>query len=167
MLSKKWHEDTLSLSPSLLLCLSLPPPSLPQPLLFSLSPPLSPSVSLPLSLSSPLSLSFPLTCAWEKKVAIFVEWDCHDTICEVEGLLYSVTMVYINVNVQNTGVISADNKHESQCLCTEHRGNIWRQWTWMSVPVYRTWRWYLQKNHQKKHERQCHYTEHGRDICRQ
>ena len=45
------------------------------------------------------------TCSGEKEVAKLVEGDGHHSVCEVEGLLYPVTMVNINVDVQDSGVV--------------------------------------------------------------
>ena len=96
------------------------------------------------------SLSLPLlvTCAWEEKVAIFVERDRHDTVCEVEGLLHSITMVNVNVDVQNTWVVSAHTRY------------TW----WMSTSMYRTRRWNL-RTHSTHGQCQCRCTEHRGGIC--
>jgi len=48
-----------------------------------------------------------LTCAWEVVVAVLVEGAGHDPVCQVEGLLDTVTVVDVYVQVQHTRVISA------------------------------------------------------------
>ena len=40
-----------------------------------------------------------VTCAWKEVVSVFVEWHGHDPVCEVEGFLYTVAMVNVNINV--------------------------------------------------------------------
>ena len=46
-----------------------------------------------------------LTCAWEEEIAKLVERDSHDTVSEVEGLLYTVAMVNVYVNVEHTRMV--------------------------------------------------------------
>ena len=48
-----------------------------------------------------------ITCAGEEVVAIFVERNGHDSVCEIECLLYSISMVNINVQVHHTWMVSA------------------------------------------------------------
>ena len=50
------------------------------------------------------------TRSWEKVVAIFVERHGHDAVGQIKGLLYTVTMVNVNVNVKNSGVVSEKHK---------------------------------------------------------
>ena len=40
------------------------------------------------------------TCPWEE-VTILVEGHSHDAVCGIKGLLHTVTMMYINVDVQH------------------------------------------------------------------
>jgi len=53
------------------------------------------------------SVHFVSTCAGKEVVAIFVEGDGHDSICEIERLLYTVAMVNVDVQVQHAWVVSA------------------------------------------------------------
>ena len=46
-----------------------------------------------------------LACSWEEEVAKLVEGDGHDSVCEVEGFLDSVTMVNVYINVQHPRVV--------------------------------------------------------------
>ena len=46
-----------------------------------------------------------LACSREEEVAKLVEGDGHDTVCEVEGFLDSVTMVDVYVNVQHPRMV--------------------------------------------------------------
>ena len=46
-----------------------------------------------------------VTCAGEEEVAVLVEGDSHHSVCEIEGLLDTVTMVNINVNIQHSRVV--------------------------------------------------------------
>lgn len=46
------------------------------------------------------------TCSWEKVVAIFVEGHSHDAVSQVKGLLDTITVVNVDVNVENSGVVS-------------------------------------------------------------
>ena len=41
-----------------------------------------------------------------------MEGDCHDTVSEVECFLYSVAMVNININIQNTRVVSEEERKD-------------------------------------------------------
>lgn len=41
---------------------------------------------------------------WEE-FAVFVEADCHDSVCCVEGFLYTISMVDVDVDVQHPRVI--------------------------------------------------------------
>ena len=47
-----------------------------------------------------------LTCAREVVVAVLVEGAGHDSVCEVEGLLDTIAVVDVYVQVQHTRVIS-------------------------------------------------------------
>jgi len=47
------------------------------------------------------------TCAGKEVVSIFVEGDGHDSVGQVKRLLNSVTVVNVNVQVQNTWMIPA------------------------------------------------------------
>lgn len=46
------------------------------------------------------------TCSREKVVPIFVEGHSHDAVSQVKGLLYTVTMVNVDIDVENPGVVS-------------------------------------------------------------
>lgn len=48
-----------------------------------------------------------VTGAGEEVVAVLVEGDSHDPVCEVERLLNSIAVVNINVKVQHTWMIPA------------------------------------------------------------
>ena len=64
-----------------------------------------------------------LACSREEEVAKLVEGDGHDTVCEVEGFLDSVTMVDVYVNVQQMNPILFERVHhshwgpETNCPC--------------------------------------------------
>ena len=47
------------------------------------------------------------TCPWKEEVPIFVEGDSHDTISEVESFLYSISMMNVYVNVEDTRIVPA------------------------------------------------------------
>lgn len=49
------------------------------------------------------------TGSWEKVVAVFVEGHGHDAVSQVKGLLYTVTMMNVDVNVENSGVVSEND----------------------------------------------------------
>ena len=46
-----------------------------------------------------------LTCPWEEGVPVVVKGDGHDSVSQVEGLLYAISMVDVNVDVQDTWMI--------------------------------------------------------------
>lgn len=59
------------------------------------------------------------TRSWEKVVAIFVEGHGHDAVGQVEGLLYTVAVVNVDINVENPGVVSEEHtelKKKKQAL---------------------------------------------------
>lgn len=51
-----------------------------------------------------------LTSAWEEVVAILMKGHRHDTVGEVKSLLNSIAVVYVNINVKYTGMISVEVK---------------------------------------------------------
>lgn len=46
------------------------------------------------------------TSSWEKVVSIFVEGHGHDAVSQVKGFLYTVTVMNVDVNVEDSGVVS-------------------------------------------------------------
>ena len=60
----------------------------------------------------------------EEEVAIFMKGDSHDAVSEVEGLLYSVAMVNIYVNVQHSRVVleQLKNGNDNVVHVAESRG---------------------------------------------
>lgn len=46
------------------------------------------------------------TRSWKKVVPVFVEGHSHDTVSQVKGFLYAITMVNVYVNVENPWVVS-------------------------------------------------------------
>jgi hypothetical protein len=52
------------------------------------------------------------------KCAYLVKRDCHHSVGEVEGLLDSVSMMDVDVNVQNTRVhLTKKSKFGTRCMC--------------------------------------------------
>ena len=49
-----------------------------------------------------------LTCPWKEVVPVLVEGYGHDSVCQVEGLLYPVAVVNIYVYVQYPRVVSME-----------------------------------------------------------
>ena len=53
------------------------------------------------------------TSAWKEVVAIFMEGDSHNSVSEIESLLYTITMMNVYVNVQHTWMVPAiQSKHD-------------------------------------------------------
>ena len=50
--------------------------------------------------------------------SIFMEWDSHNSICGIKCFLYPITMMYINIYIQNTLVISVKYKQHYKCKMT-------------------------------------------------
>lgn len=46
------------------------------------------------------------TCSWKKVVPVLVEGHSHDTVSQVKGFLYAITMVNVYVDVKNPRVVS-------------------------------------------------------------
>ena len=46
----------------------------------------------------------------EEGIAVFVKGDCHDPIGQVERLLYPITMVNVNIDVEDSWMISEMKK---------------------------------------------------------
>ena len=44
------------------------------------------------------------TCSWEEVLAVLMEGDRHASVAEVEGLLYSISVVDVDVQVEHSGV---------------------------------------------------------------
>lgn len=66
-------------------------------------------------------ISYPqVTSSWEV-LSVLVKWDCHDSVSGVEGFLYTVTMVNVNVHVQHSLVVP-DRSH-----CFLLKKNIYEQ----------------------------------------
>lgn len=46
------------------------------------------------------------TSSWKKVVSIFVEGHGHDAVSQVKGFLYTVTVMNVDVNVEDPGMVS-------------------------------------------------------------
>lgn len=46
------------------------------------------------------------TSSWKKVVSIFVEGHGHDTVSQVKSFLYTITVMNVDVNVEDSGVVS-------------------------------------------------------------
>lgn len=51
------------------------------------------------------------TGSWKKVVPVFVEGHRHDAVSQVKGFLHTVTMVNVDVDVQNPRVVSVTHTH--------------------------------------------------------
>jgi hypothetical protein len=67
--------------------------------------PLKSRDSLPLSFSDTVIAYF--TCSGEE-FSVLVETDSHDSICRVEGLFNTITVVDVDIDINYSLVISAD-----------------------------------------------------------
>lgn len=52
------------------------------------------------------------TCSREKVVPVFVKGHSHDTVCEIKSFLDTVSMMYVNVDIQDSGVVSVAHKEK-------------------------------------------------------
>ena len=61
--------------------------------------------SLPLSFSDTVIAYF--TCTGEE-LSVLVETDCHDSVCRVESFFNAITVVDVDIDVDNSLMVSAD-----------------------------------------------------------
>ena len=47
----------------------------------------------------------PHTCPGEEEIAVLVKGDGHHAICQIERLLYAISMVNININVEDSWMV--------------------------------------------------------------
>lgn len=63
------------------------------------------TVTIRIYLSNPFKAYPQVARAW-KVLSILVKGNCHNTVCGVESLLYTIPMMDVNVYVQNSLVVS-------------------------------------------------------------
>lgn len=60
--------------------------------------------------------AYPQVTSAREVLSVLVERNCHDAVCGVEGLLHTIAMMDVNINVQNSLVVSVERRQMSEVL---------------------------------------------------